>query len=145
MAEWTLIKMVIVYKFIQHNINKIYSMNGLLKSIFFLLVCVLYGFDTVTSLCLIGRDVNSLNKEEQGNSQSCRIFLDHGDVEYHAEVFYPIAVLMTMRHWPRMNLTFVVDKKFAQVTGLDAFWKKHASEGVLSKIIKFMCCLSSYH
>ena len=65
--------------------------------------------------------------------QTCRIFLDHGGLIFHAEVFYPVAVLLTRFHWPGVNLTFVVNKRFAELSGLQPFWEKHSLEGVLGE------------
>lgn len=85
------------------------------------------------SRCTIGRSAYSLQQQDEKEHSSCRIFLDHGDQVYHGEVFYSIAVLMTTRHWPGLNLTFLVHRDFAMSSGLLDFWEKHSHEGVLGE------------
>lgn len=83
------------------------------------------------------------NLQEKHTTTPTRIFLDHGGLFFHSEVFYPVAVLLTQRLYSSSNLTFVVHKQFAQRTGLLRFWQKHATEGILGKIgdVILMLCV----
>jgi hypothetical protein len=104
-----------------------------------MVVMMLASVGSVSAYCPIGEEINKGNVNRSDNSDnstySCTIFLDHGREFCHAEVFYPVAVLMATRHWPDFDLTFVVQRKFAVVIGLYDFWLSHASEGVLGTSI----------
>ena len=59
-----------------------------------------------------------------------RVFLDHGGANFHAEVFYSTANLIT-ELLPSHKLTFYVDKKWAASMGLTEFWNTYAKDGPL--------------
>ena len=92
---------------------------------------VLTSVGNVVPFCPIG--VTKRPGMRQDREHSCKIFLDHGGHYFHAEVFYPTAVMLATRHWPNIKLIFVVHRKFARMTGLNMFWRLHASEGVLGE------------
>mmetsp|Transcript_10291 Transcript_10291/g.19170 ORF Transcript_10291/g.19170 Transcript_10291/m.19170 type:complete len:412 (-) Transcript_10291:250-1485(-) len=96
------------------------------------LVLLLTTLSGVEPYCPIGKKNHPPNEDF-----SCRIFLDHGGHNFHAEVFYPTAVLMVTRHWPSVKLSFVIQKRFGRLTGLNEFWRKHASEGVLGDSFQY--------
>lgn len=102
-------------------------------------VMILASVGSVSAYCPIGEEINKgdVNRSDSSDNStySCTIFLDHGGQFCHAEVFYPVAVLMATRHWPDLDLTFVVQRKYAVAMGLYDFWLSHASEGVLGTSI----------
>ena len=76
-----------------------------------------------------------IRSDDDVKYESKRVFLDHGGLFIHNEVFYPVAVLITERVFPTSNITFVIEKQYAERTGLLDFWEKHAEEGVLGECI----------
>lgn len=64
-------------------------------------------------------------------SQS-NVFLDHGGLKYHAEVFYSVANLVVTKILAtQTNIKFTVDYSFANSTGLIPFWQKYWNSSVL--------------
>ena len=63
-------------------------------------------------------------------TRSFDVFLDHGGVDYHAEVFFDVASLVLQKQQeenPGRNITFIVSNTFAEKSGLKRFWQKYVT------------------
>ena len=107
-----------------------------MKPILFILLILLLGSILGLRYYWVMMDWDQRDTEQQTWQQEKekRIFLDHGDVRYHAEVFYAVAVLLTKRIYPNWKMIFLIERDFAYHSGLFAFWEKHVKEGILGKL-----------
>ena len=58
------------------------------------------------------------------------VFLDHGGVTWHSEVFYAVAKMLERRYRAshHSKVSFLVEAHFARRTGLLQFWTRHATD-----------------
>ena len=71
------------------------------------------------------------------------VFLDHGDVAYHGEVFYSVALLVVNKLRSRssaddLRVVFLISESFGEKSGLRAFWSKYVSSHELPAVVRWV-------
>ena len=78
-----------------------------------------------------------------GKKKELRIFLGHGGVVFHGEVFYSVANKVS-ELMPLHDITFYISDKFGQTSGIDKLWGKYAETGPIRNLKYEIAFLHEY-